>query len=54
MNIDPKLRAMIVCPQCRGDLADEADTLVCTACRLAYPVNDGVPALLVDEARSLS
>lgn len=55
MNIDPGLRAIIVCPACHGDLRDEihegADELVCTSCGLAFPVRDDIPVLLVDEAR---
>jgi hypothetical protein len=53
MNLDPALLDLIVCPDCRGALAvdDEASELVCTSCRLAYPVRDDIPVLLVDEAR---
>ncbi|WP_082600073.1 MULTISPECIES: Trm112 family protein [Nocardioides] len=51
MNIDPQLLKIIVCPDCHGDLREEADELVCTACGLAYPVKDDIPVLLVDEAR---
>ena len=53
MNLDPALLEIIVCPACHGALAvdDAAGELVCTACGLAYPVRDGIPVLLVDEAR---
>ena len=51
MKLDPALLEIIVCPACRGDLAVEADELVCTGCGLAYPVRDDIPVLLVDEAR---
>ena len=54
MNLDPRLRAIIVCPQCKGDLTEQGEELVCPACRLAYAVRDDIPVLLVDEARSLS
>ncbi|MEZ0579197.1 Trm112 family protein [Nocardioides sp. MH1] len=50
-----ELLAIIVCPACHGELAlAEADRpeLVCQGCGLAYPVRDGIPVLLVDEARS--
>ncbi|WP_209020492.1 Trm112 family protein [Nocardioides sp. 1609] len=53
--MDPALLEIIVCPDCRGDLAvvtaDGATELVCQACGLAYPVRDDIPVLLVDEAR---
>ena len=54
-GIAPELLEIIVCPSCRGDLAvaPAADgvELVCQGCGLAYPVRDGIPVLLVDEAR---
>ncbi len=57
-GLAPELLAIIVCPACHGDLAlsdgaqnGEAE-LVCQGCGLAYPVRDGIPVLLVDEARS--
>ena len=51
MNIDPALREIIVCPACHGDLAESGEELVCGGCGNAYPVRDGIPVLLVDEAR---
>ena len=50
-DLDPQLLAILVCPQCHGDLALEGAELVCQDCGLAYPVRDGIPVLLVDEAR---
>lgn len=54
--ISPELLAIIVCPACKGELTltttDGADELVCGGCGLAYPVRDGIPVLLVDEART--
>ncbi|QZY30767.1 Trm112 family protein [Nocardioides coralli] len=49
--MDPTLLEIIVCPDCRGDLAAEGEELVCGSCGLAYPVRDDIPVLLVDEAR---
>ena len=56
--IEPWLREILRCPQCRSELADGTGPeggaeLVCTdaSCGLAYRVDDGVPVLLVDEAR---
>lgn len=53
MTVDPTLLEILACPNCRSPLrADEAASeLVCTNCGFAYPVRDGVPHLLVDEAR---
>jgi len=57
-EIDPALLAIIVCPDCRGELVlsviDGADELICQSCGLAYPVRDNIPVLLVDEARKPS
>ena len=54
-DIDPKLLEVLVCPQTRKPLRyDRARReLVSEAARLAYPVRDGVPILLIDEAREL-
>jgi uncharacterized protein YbaR (Trm112 family) len=56
MALSEELLAIIVCPDCHGDLSlVETDAgaaeLVCQACGLAYPVRDDIPVLLVDEAR---
>lgn len=56
-DLAPELLAIIVCPACKGDLvvtpvgAGDGVELVCQGCGLAYPVRDGIPVLLVDEAR---
>lgn len=56
MNLDPSLLEILACPQCRSPLRAEetAAELVCTnpECGLAYPVRDGIPVLLVEEARA--
>ena len=54
-EIDPKLLEVLVCPQSRKPLRyDKArQELVSEEARLAYPVRDGVPILLIDEAREL-
>ena len=53
-GLSPELLEIIVCPACHGELSltDGAGAeLVCQGCGLAYPVRDGIPVLLVDEAR---
>lgn len=57
-GIEPWLREILRCPSCRSELVDATGPdggpeLVCTSaeCRLAYRIDDGVPVLLVDEAR---
>jgi uncharacterized protein len=55
MPLDPKLLEILVCPLTKGPLTMSADKneLVSYAARLAYPIRDGIPVMLVDEARAL-
>lgn len=56
MSLDPELLAILVCPQCKGQLEHREapeEALVCTTCRLAYPVEDDIPVMLIDDARPL-
>lgn len=54
-DVDPKLLEVLVCPQMRTTLRydREKQELVSDAARLAYPVRDGVPIMLIEEAREL-
>jgi len=56
MRLDPELLAVLVCPVTRTKLVydDAARELVSEAAGLAYPVRDGTPILLVEEARVLA
>ncbi|MCB9678543.1 MAG: Trm112 family protein [Alphaproteobacteria bacterium] len=49
--LSPVLRALLVCPVCKGDLDEAADGLRCPACALTYPVVDGVPFMLPERAQ---
>jgi uncharacterized protein YbaR (Trm112 family) len=53
--VDPRLLDILVCPLCKGKLVyrKEAGELVCKVDRLAYPVMDGIPVMLEEEARKL-
>ncbi len=53
--MDKKLLAILVCPICKGKLMyqKEAAELICTLCRLAYPIRDDIPVMLKDEARRI-
>jgi uncharacterized protein YbaR (Trm112 family) len=55
MAIDKDLLDILACPKCKGNirLNDKADGLVCDACRLMYPIKDGIPVMLIDEAVKL-
>lgn len=54
--LDDRLLEILVCPKCKGDLEYRRDheELVCHACGLVYEVRDGIPVMLIDEAKSLS
>lgn len=53
--MDKKLLDILACPICKGPLVYRKDRqeLVCKVDRLAYPVRDGIPVMLEDEARTL-
>ena len=54
-GVDPRLLEILVCPLCKGKLVyrKSADELICRGDRLAYPVKDGIPVMLEEEARKL-
>jgi uncharacterized protein YbaR (Trm112 family) len=54
--MDTRLLEILACPVCKGTLRFERDTqvLVCRMDRLAYPIRDGVPVMLEEEARQLA
>lgn len=54
-EVDPRLLAILVCPLSRMSLKYDAaaQELISEAAGLAYPIRDGVPIMLVDEAREL-
>ncbi len=52
--MDKKLLAMMVCPLCKGALLFKKNELVCRFDRLAYPIRDGIPVMLEQEARSIT
>ncbi len=53
--MDKKLLDILACPLCKGSLVYLKDSkeLVCKADRLAYPIRDDIPVMLVDEARTM-
>lgn len=50
MEFNKDLLDILVCPVCKGSLVADEAALLCKACRLRYPVRDGIPVMLVDEA----
>jgi uncharacterized protein YbaR (Trm112 family) len=52
MALSPDLLALLVCPNCKGDLVydNQGQTLTCDRCRLRYKIVDDIPNMLVEEA----
>ena len=52
MPVSDGLLGILACPECKGALRRSTDDegLVCPACRLVFPVRDGIPVMLLDEA----
>lgn len=48
--IDPKLLEILACPACTTDVKLEGERLVCVRCGRRYPIRDGIPVMLVEEA----
>ncbi|MEJ2213992.1 MAG: Trm112 family protein [Gammaproteobacteria bacterium] len=53
--MDKKLLDILVCPVCKGELVYDKKNLelICKLDRLAYPIRDDIPVMLVEEAREL-
>ncbi len=56
MALAPELKELLACPQCKGELAfhEEREEIHCLRCRLVFAIREGIPVMLLDEARPLS
>ena len=56
MTVPRQLLEILVCPKCKGELAyrETEQALDCAHCRLRYPVRDGIPIMLIEEATPLT
>ena len=52
--IDKKLLDILVCPKTHSPLIQSGDELISVEAKLAYPIRDGIPIMLINEARDLS
>jgi uncharacterized protein YbaR (Trm112 family) len=52
--LDKELLEILACPICKKSITQEGEELLCRACQKAFPVRDGVPIMLIDEARDMS
>ena len=56
MTLHRELLEILACPKCKGDIRLNAsqDGLICDRCRLVYEIRDGIPIMLIDEAKPLA
>jgi uncharacterized protein YbaR (Trm112 family) len=56
MPLAPELKEILACPRCKGELEfhEDVDEIHCVRCKLVYAIRDGIPVMLLDEARSLA
>ncbi len=54
--MDKTLLEILACPVCKSSVLyqKQSQELVCKACRVAYPIRDEIPVMLIDEARELA
>ena len=55
MALAADLKEILACPKCKGPLEyhEERAEILCLRCRLAYAIRDGIPIMLIEEARPL-
>lgn len=55
MEFDNKLLEILACPKCKGDLelVVTNDALDCRVCKLRYPIREGIPVMLIEEAEKI-
>jgi uncharacterized protein YbaR (Trm112 family) len=52
--MDKKLLEILVCPNCGHSVKLKNDELACKACKIAYPIQDNVPVMVIEEARKIT
>ncbi len=52
--ISPELLSVLACPACKTAVKQEGGRIICAACGRRYPVRDGIPVMLVEEAERSS
>jgi len=55
MGISSELMEILACPECKGNvrLEESGEGIVCDKCRIRYPVRDGIPVMIAEEAEKL-
>ncbi len=55
MGISSELMEILACPECKGNvrLEESGEGIICDKCRIRYPVRDGIPVMIAEEAEKL-
>ena len=55
MGIKKELLEILACPKCKQlvELKEDETAILCSSCQLSYPVRDGIPVMLIDEAEEI-
>lgn len=53
MSLDKRLLEILACPVCKESVKEEGEFLICARCRKKYPVKEGIPVMLAEEALPL-
>jgi uncharacterized protein YbaR (Trm112 family) len=48
--VDQELLKILACPACKADVELKENKIVCSQCKRKYPIRDGIPIMLIDEA----
>ncbi len=51
--VNKDLLDILACPICKGEVKQKDDWIICLKCRKKYPISDGIPVMLIDEAKPL-
>lgn len=51
--LNKELLEILACPICKGELILKGDKLICLKCKKYYPIKDGIPIMLIEEAKDL-
>lgn len=55
MRLSKELLEILVCPKCKGNIeeVENGSYLICKACKLKYPIKEGIPIMLIEEAQKV-
>lgn len=54
MTIRERLLNILACPACKSEVTEEENKIVCVSCKRRYPIREGIPIMLIEEAEKPS